>query len=90
VRKTFATLDEAREWQERIRGAIRRGEASARRGPTIRAAGEELIAGMRSGVVRASRRRRVQAERLRRVRTLDAEGDHAGARRSPCDGYPAT
>jgi integrase len=52
VRKTLATLDQARDWQARARIGVRQGTVRARDPITIREAADELIAGLEAGTVR--------------------------------------
>jgi integrase len=52
IRKTFATLAEARAWRAETQTGVRRGTLRAPAHTTVAEAGEELAAGMRSGRVR--------------------------------------
>lgn len=52
IRKTFPTLAAAKAWRADALTGIRRGTIRAPRPTTIRAASEDLLAGMRSAVIR--------------------------------------
>ena len=52
LRKTFPTLAAARHWRAEAQSAIHRGKFRAPTSTTLAEAGEELVAGMRSGKVR--------------------------------------
>src|SRR5262249_12038636 len=52
IRKTFATLAEARRWRSETQTGVRRGTLRAPAHTTVTEAAEELVAGMRSGRVR--------------------------------------
>jgi integrase len=52
IRKTFATLAEARAWRTETQAGVRRGTLRAPAHTTVAEASEELVAGMRSGRVR--------------------------------------
>jgi integrase len=52
IRKTFATLGEARAWRAETQTGVRRGTLRAPAHTTVAEAAEELVAGMRSGRVR--------------------------------------
>jgi integrase len=52
IRKTFATLAEARTWRAETQTGVRRGTLRAPAHTTVGEAAEELVAGMRSGRVR--------------------------------------
>jgi integrase len=52
IRKTFATLAEARAWRSETQTGVRRGTLRAPAHTTLREAAEELVAGMKSGRVR--------------------------------------
>jgi integrase len=52
IRKTFATLAEARGWRAETQTGVRRGTLRAPANTTVQEAAEELIAGMKSGRVR--------------------------------------
>jgi integrase len=51
-RKTFATLADARAWRAETQTGVRRGTLRAPAHTTVAEAAEELVAGMRSGLVR--------------------------------------
>ena len=53
IKRTFPTLGAAKAWRADAQVAIRRHELRAVPSPTVAAAGESLIAGMRDGSVRA-------------------------------------
>jgi integrase len=52
IRKTFATLAEARAWRAETQTGVRRGTLRAPAHTTVAEAAEELVAGMRSGRIR--------------------------------------
>ncbi len=52
IRKTFPTLGAARAWRDDSLVGLRRGSVRAPRPTTVRTAGGQLVAGMRSGVIR--------------------------------------
>ncbi len=52
IRKTFPTLAAAKAWRADAVGGLRRGALRASRRTTVRDAGDELLAGMRSGLIR--------------------------------------
>jgi integrase len=52
IRKTFATLAEARAWRAETQTGVRRGTLRAPAHTTVEKAADELVAGMRSGRVR--------------------------------------
>jgi len=52
IRKTFATLAEARAWRSETQTGVRRGTLRAPASTTVQGAAEELIAGMRMGRAR--------------------------------------
>lgn len=52
IRKTFATLAEARAWRSETQTGVRRGTVSAPASTTVHEAAEELVTGMKSGRVR--------------------------------------
>jgi integrase len=52
IRKTFATLAEARAWRSETQTGVRRGTTRAPANTTVHEAAEELVAGMKSGRVR--------------------------------------
>jgi integrase len=52
IRKTFATLAEARAWRAETQTGVRRGTLRAPAHTTVAEAAEELVAGMKSGRVR--------------------------------------
>ncbi len=53
LRKTFPTVAAAKSWRAATSTAIKRHELRATRSPTLAVAADELIAGMRSGGIRA-------------------------------------
>jgi integrase len=52
IRKTFATLAEARAWRSETQTGVRRGTLRAPANMTVQEAADELLAGMKSGRVR--------------------------------------
>jgi integrase len=52
IRKTFLTLAEARAWRSETQTGVRRGTVRAPANITVQEAGDELVAGMKSGRVR--------------------------------------
>ncbi len=52
LRRTFRSERAAKAWRADTTRGINRGEVTAARAPTVRAAGEALVAGMRAGSVR--------------------------------------
>jgi integrase len=73
VRRSFATLDEAREWRANALVGMRAGTVRAGRRPLLRDVADELIDGMRSGAVRARGGGEYRASVVRKYRTcLDA------------------
>jgi integrase len=52
IRKTFATLADARAWRSETQTGVRRGTLRAPAHTSVREAAEELVAGMKSGRVR--------------------------------------
>jgi hypothetical protein len=52
IRKTFATLAEARAWRAETQTGVRRGTLRAPAHTTLAEAAEELVAGMKSGRIR--------------------------------------
>jgi integrase len=52
IRKTFATLAEARAWRAETQTGVRRGTLRAPAHTTVAEAAEELVAGMKSGRIR--------------------------------------
>ncbi|MGE3234017.1 MAG: tyrosine-type recombinase/integrase [Thermoleophilia bacterium] len=53
TRRTFATQAEAKSWRASASTAIKRNELRAVKSPTLEAAADELLEGMRSGAIRA-------------------------------------
>ncbi len=53
VRKTFPTVAAAKSWRAATSTAIKLGERRATKSPTVAAAAEEMIAGLRTGSIRA-------------------------------------
>lgn len=52
IRKTFRTLEAAKNWRANARGEVRRGRARADPGPTIREAADEWLRGVHAGTIR--------------------------------------
>jgi integrase len=68
IRKTFATLAEARAWRSETQTGVRRGVLRAPGHTTVREAAEELVDGMKSGRVRTRSGDRYKPSAIRSYR----------------------